>query len=278
MHPHASPNRRPAIAAMRRARTPTTVQQRALNKRLGHRLQVNVPLAQHTSFGIGGPAALFYEATTTAALARAVQAARALDIDYFLLGCGANILVGDHGFPGLVIANHARAISVAGTHLSAASGAIVYPNVIDTAIAHGLSGLEHYVGIPSTVGGALWQNLHFLAPAPKRERTMFIGEVLQGAELLTAEGERRHVDAAYFEFGYDQSILHFRDDVVLQASFELIQAPPATLARIMRENLAWRAQRHPPLDTEPSAGSIFRKIEGIGAGRLIDGCGLKGLR
>ncbi|HLQ86288.1 MAG TPA: UDP-N-acetylmuramate dehydrogenase, partial [Salinisphaeraceae bacterium] len=202
----------------------------------------------------------------------------ALDIDYFLLGCGANILVGDHGFPGLVIANHARAISVAGTHLSAASGAIVYPNVIDTAIAHGLSGLEHYVGIPSTVGGALWQNLHFLAPAPKRERTMFIGEVLQGAELLTAEGERRHVDAAYFEFGYDQSILHFRDDVVLQASFELTQAPPATLARIMRENLAWRAQRHPPLDTEPSAGSIFRKIEGIGAGRLIDGCGLKGLR
>ena len=46
----------------------------------------------------------------------------------------------------------------------------------------------------------------------------------------------------------------------------------------MRENLAWRKERHPPLDTEPSAGSIFKKIEGIGAGRLIDQCGLKGTR
>jgi UDP-N-acetylmuramate dehydrogenase len=46
----------------------------------------------------------------------------------------------------------------------------------------------------------------------------------------------------------------------------------------MAANLDWRAQRHPPLDAEPSVGSIFRKIEGVGAGRLIDACGLKGLR
>ena len=50
------------------------------------------------------------------------------------------------------------------------------------------------------------------------------------------------------------------------------------MREIMDANLRWRAERHPPLDTEPSVGSIFKKIEGIGAGRLIDECGLKGMR
>ena len=134
------------------------------------------------------------------------------------------------------------------------------------------------MGIPSTVGGALWQNLHFLSPAPARERTMFIAEVTAGAEILSAEGDRRQVDAAYFELGYDDSILHRRRDVVLTATFRLTPADPETLRRIVAENLEWRSRRHPPLDSEPSAGSIFKKIEGIGAGRLIDECGLKGAR
>jgi UDP-N-acetylmuramate dehydrogenase len=162
--------------------------------------------------------------------------------------------------------------------LRAESGAIVWPDLIETAIAHGLSGLEHYPGIPSTVGGALWQNLHFLAPAPARERTMFIAEVTEGAEILTEEGECHTVGVEYFEFGYDTSILHHRRDVILAATFRLTPGDPETLRRIVRENLEWRRERHPPLDTEPSAGSIFKKIEGIGAGRLIDQCGLKGSR
>lgn len=263
---------------MPKAHAPTPAQHRALSQRLGYRLRTNVPLAHHTSFRVGGPATLYFEATTAEALAQAVQAARDLKIDYFLLGCGANILVGDRGYPGLIIANHARHIEVRNTRLIADSGAIIYPDVINSAVEHELSGLEHYVGIPSTVGGALWQNLHFLSPAPQRERTMFIGEVLESADLLTAEDTRRTVNADYFEFGYDQSILHHRNDVVLSATFKLKPAPAETLDRITQENLRWRAERHPPLATEPSAGSIFRKIEGVGAGRLIDECGLKGLR
>ncbi|GAB3671223.1 UDP-N-acetylmuramate dehydrogenase [Salinisphaera aquimarina] len=262
---------------MRKPRNPTPAQQRALAQRLGAALQRDVPLAARTSFRIGGPAAYYVEAKTPEALAVAVRAARALDIDYFLLGRGANILIGDRGYAGLVIANHASDIRVHGTCVTAASGVLVYPDLIDTAVGRGLSGLEHYVGIPSTVGGALWQNLHFLSPAPERERTMFIGEVLESAELLTADNQRKRVDADYFEFGYDQSVLHSRDDIVLSATFELEPAPAETLLRIMDENLRWRADRHPPLDSEPSAGSIFRKIEGIGAGRLIDECGLKGM-
>jgi len=209
-----------------------------------------------------------------------VLAARAVGVPYFLLGLGANILVGDRGFRGLVIVNHARGMTLLPGDvlrgLRAESGAVVWPDLIDFAIDRGLSGLEHYAGIPSTVGGALWQNLHFLAPAPARERTMFIAEVTLGAEILTAEGDRREVDADYFRFGYDTSILHQRPDVVLAATFQLAPADPARLRRIVAENVAWRAERHPPLLTEPSAGSIFKKIEGVGAGRLIDQAGLKG--
>jgi len=65
---------------------------------------------------------------------------------------------------------------------------------------------------------------------------------------------------------------------VLAATFQPAPEDPERMRRIVEENLQWRRERHPPLDTEPSAGSIFKKIEGIGAGRLIDQCGLKGTR
>jgi UDP-N-acetylmuramate dehydrogenase len=253
----------------------------ALRRALGpDRVRTAVPLAPFTTFRIGGPADLFVEPETPDELARAVLAARELGIPFFLLGMGANILVGDRGFRGLVIRNRAREVQVdlGEGKISAASGTVVWPDLIEESIAHGLSGLEHYAGIPSTVGGALWQNLHFLAPAPARERTMFIAEVTESAAILTEEGERRTVDVGYFQFGYDDSILHHRRDIVLSATFRLAPADPERLRRVVEENLEWRRLRHPPLDTEPSAGSIFKKIEGIGAGRLIDECGLKGHR
>jgi UDP-N-acetylmuramate dehydrogenase len=86
------------------------------------------------------------------------------------------------------------------------------------------------------------------------------------------------VGVDYFDFGYDYSVLHVRRDVVLSATFQLEPDDPARLREVMEANLQWRRERHPPLDTEPSAGSIFQKIEGVGAGRLIDECGLKGTR
>ena len=252
----------------------------SLRRSLGPgRVRTGEVLAPYTTFRIGGPADLFYEAGNADELAAAILAAREHGVPFFLLGLGANILIGDRGYRGLVIRNLARRIGfLPGSQVRAESGAVVYPDLIDAAIAHGLSGLEHYVGIPSTVGGALWQNLHFLSPAPARERTMFIAEVTLGAEILTAEGERRTVDAGYFQFGYDTSILHHRPDIVLSATFQLEPGDPDRMRRVVEENLAWRRERHPPLDTEPSAGSIFKKIEGIGAGRLIDECGLKGTR
>jgi UDP-N-acetylmuramate dehydrogenase len=249
-----------------------------LSRRFGDgRLERDVPLAPYTTFKIGGPADLLYRALTADELARAVATARELEIPFFLLGMGANILVGDRGFRGLVIKNEVEAIDfLDGDRVRAGSGVKIYHDLIQLTVARGLGGLQHYVGIPSTVGGAVWQNLHFLSPPPERERTMFIEEVVEGATLLTAEGEVRQVDREYFDFGYDYSILHVRDDVVLDVTFHLEPTPVEEMRDTIRENLQWRDDRHPDLWLYPSAGSIFQKIEGVGAGRLIDQCGLKG--
>jgi UDP-N-acetylmuramate dehydrogenase len=242
------------------------------------RLSRDVPLAPYTTFRIGGPADLFYAADSADDLARAVLAARETGVPHFILGLGANIVVGDRGFRGLVIHNRARRFEFDHDgRLWAESGAIV-ADLIPEAVRRGLSGLEHYVGIPSTVGGAVWQNLHFLSPAPARERTMFIEEVFESCELLTADGERETVTKDYMQFGYDTSVLHRRPDVALAVTFRLERGDENVMQRILQENLSWRGGKHPWLQFHPSAGSIFKKIEGVGAGRLIDQCGLKGHR
>ena len=257
----------------------------ALDARLGAgRVRRRVPLAKYTSFRIGGPADALYTARTADELAAAVLAARELGVPYFLLGLGANILVGDRGYRGLVIRNRADHVRFrpAGPRgdeclLWAESGAIIQDLILE-AVERGWSGIEHYIGIPSTVGGAIWQNLHFLSPAPERERTMFIAEVFESCEILSQENERKVVDAEYVQFGYDDTVFHHRRDVVLSVTFRLTRGDPDRLHRILHENLSWRGARHPWLQIHPSAGSIFKKIEGIGAGRLVDQAGLKGFR
>lgn len=248
----------------------------ALEARLGaHRLGRDVVLAPMTTFRIGGPADFLFRARSPDELAAAVTAARELGVPYFLLGAGANILVGDKGFRGLVIRSEVGGIEFLDeVTVRAGAGVLTYHDLIEATVARDLGGLHHFVGIPSTVGGAIWQNLHFLSP--DRERTVFVEEVVAGAEILTEEGERARVDRDYFAFGYDYSILHERDDVVLTVDFRLHPQPASEMRAVIRENLKWRDDRHPDLWLYPCAGSIFQKIEGIGAGRLIDQCGLKG--
>ena len=240
--------------------------------------RVDVPLALYTTFRIGGPADLYCEPSSADELAHAVLAARELEVPYFVLGLGANVLIGDRGFRGLVIRNtahHARWESDG--KLWVESGAVMRDLIAESA-HRGWSGLEHFVGIPSTVGGAVWQNLHFLSPAPERARTVFISEVFESCEILSAEGIRKTVDAGYVCFGYDDTVFHHRADIVLAVTFALARGDSNVMYRVMQENLSWRGARHPWLELNPSAGSIFKKIEGVGAGRLIDQLGMKGFR
>src|SRR5689334_16921914 len=196
------------------------------------RLRRDEPLGQYTTFRIGGPADLYFEASTANELADAVLIARELDVPYFVLGLGANILIGDRGFRGLVIRNTARHFSFEEQDhtctLWTESGAVVKDLILES-VHRGWSGLEHYVGIPSTVGGAVWQNLHFLSPAPERERTMFIAEVFESCEILTEVNQRKTVGPEYVNFGYDDTVFHHRRDIVLAATFRLTKGDPATL-------------------------------------------------
>jgi UDP-N-acetylmuramate dehydrogenase len=241
------------------------------------RLRTGVTLAPFTTFRIGGPADALYDATSADDLANAVTAARRAGIPWMVLGLGANILVGDRGVRGLVIRNAEGRMHFDGVKVACDSGVIVR-DLIRESIVRELSGLEHYAGIPSTVGGALWQNLHFLSPAPARERTMFIAEVVESVDLLRPDGSRVRVSAEEMRFGYDTSRLHGSEEIALSATFRLAKGERGQLERTVQENLGWRGARHPWLEIHPSAGSIFKKIEGVGAGRLVDDCGLKGYR
>src|SRR5699024_10245045 len=115
------------------------------------------------TYRIGGPATCLVEVTTADELTDVITIARESGIPWFLLGTGANILVGDGGFHGLVIHNRANHVRVDGTRITAESGATI-AGLIGRTADLGLSGLEHFAGIPSSVGGAIWQNLHVLAP------------------------------------------------------------------------------------------------------------------
>ncbi len=244
-----------------------------------------VPLAPHTTFGIGGPADYFCTPQSADELVAALAWGNERKFSTFVLGLGANILVGDRGFRGLVIKNEARHVSFGGSGggsdgdpdgvlLTAESGGVIN-DLIEETTAKGLSGLEHYQNIPSTVGGAMWQNLHFLSYP--HERTYFIEEIVKGATVLSG-GKVKKVGNGYFEFGYDSSSLHTNGDVVLDVTLELTPDDPKEIQVRRDKNAAWREAKHPPGAVQMSAGSIFQKIEGVGAGRLIDAAGLKGYR
>ncbi len=236
-------------------------------------LKTNVVLAPYTTYKIGGKADYFYIASNKEELAGAVITARKEGMPFFVLGVGANVLIGDRGFRGLVVKNEANNVIFDSNSMAVESGAVVADLIWLTA-DKGLSGLEHFVGIPSTVGGALWQNLHFLSP--DRQSTLFMGDIVQSAELLDEGNDVITVGRDFFKFGYDYSILHDRKLIVLEATFNLIPKEREMIRYQMQENLKWRNEKQPQLVEFPSCGSMFKKIEGIGAGRLIEKAGLKG--
>lgn len=236
-------------------------------------LQKSVPLASFTTFGIGGPADYFVKAQTTDDLINAVTWARSRGIPLFVLGSGANILVADKGFRGLVIKNESSEFHFEKNNLVAESG-VTIEKLINETSDRGLSGLEHFAGIPSTLGGAMWQNLHFLSP--DRNSTVYIGSLVKKARILTPDSHVLTVPAKYFQFAYDWSSLHESGDIVLDALLQLTTELPETIMSTITANLTWRSQKHPKNAWKNSAGSVFKKIEGHGAGRLIDAAGLKG--
>jgi UDP-N-acetylmuramate dehydrogenase len=238
-------------------------------------LKKNVVLSPYTTYKIGGPAKYFVVVRTKQELIDCINEARSKEIPYFLLGLGANILISDKGFNGLVIKNETNSFSLKDSILTAESGTTI-SDLIEFTKNENLSGLEHFSGIPSTVGGAIWQNLHFLTP--DRKDTYYIESIIDSVEILNTDGSLSVVDKNYFKFGYDYSILHDEEIIVTEARLKLKKLEKEKIQKQIDENIKWRNEKQPQLVDFPSCGSVFKKIEGVGAGRLIEKSGLKGYR
>lgn len=243
-----------------------------IQRRIGVKTSRREPLARFTTMRVGGPADLFAEVHNLFELRGLVRFARSREIPYFLLGRGSDLVISDAGVGGLVIHNKAQAVRFEGRRLIADSG-LPMARAATLCRAEGLSGLEFGLAIPGTVGGAVWAN----AGAHESD----VRQVLVEAAVMRAEGS----EAA---LGPDELALTYRDstlkhgspvapDVVTSASFELEPADQQLIGERLDEIRRWR-QAHQPLGM-PSAGSVFRNpSEGLSAGALIDGLGLKGLR
>lgn len=239
-------------------------------------LSSDVPLAPCTTFGIGGPARLVADVSSAVQLREAVVWAQRHELPYTLLGRGSNVLVADDGFDGLVVRNvkSAHVEILPGCRLRAESG-VGIDQLLAVTLGRGWSGLEHFAGVPSTLGGALWQNLHFLAP--DRNRLVYIGSLVDSATVLV-DGAAERVARDWFGFGYDRSRLRNGGAVLLDATLRLSPSDRDAVRKVMQANLAWRAVRHPAAAASRSAGCVFRNPEGASAARAIDAAGLKGLR
>src|SRR3990167_5458156 len=190
----------------------------------------NEPLAKHTYFKIGGPAKIFFEAKNVEDLKLALKTAIELKIPFVILGGGANVLVSDSGFDGLVIKNRADGIKLVGikgiidkrgkgiksAQVWCASGTLMNQLARFT-IDQGLEGLEFLLSVPGTVGGGLKINAHY-----EVDKGEFLGNKLTSAVLFNPKnGEEKNVDSKYFEFGYDKSKIQNTSEIVLEALFKL---------------------------------------------------------
>lgn len=230
-------------------------------------LRSDEPMAKHTTFRIGGPAALMALPGSQAEAKAAVRIARELDIEPFFLGNGSNLLVSDSGYPGFLIkpAGDFGRIRAIDRTLEAGS-AVLLSRLANAALERGLAGMEFAGGIPGSVGGAVTMN----AGAYGGE----MAQILEEVAFLDEEGELRTLPASKCGFGYRNSTFLNRRCLILKGRFQLEQGDPGAI-RARMDELAARRRAKQPLEY-PSAGSMFKRPPGHFAAALIDQCGLKG--
>ena len=229
-------------------------------------LREQEPMSRHTSFHIGGPAALMALPKSREEAACAVRTAAGLGIAPFFMGNGSNLLVPDEGVDRFLIKSvpGLERCQVQGTQLLAGAG-ISLARLAAFARDEGLTGLEFAHGIPGSLGGAVTMN----AGAYGGE----MAQVVRSVDCLTAEGALETVTD--LGFSYRSSVFSDGRRMILGARLEL-QAGDRADIRARMEELAARRQSKQPLEY-PSAGSMFKRPPGHFAGALIDQCGLRGL-
>jgi len=228
------------------------------------------PLATRTSFGIGGPADFFVELGRIDAIEKVLDGCHQRGIPYLLLGAGTNLLIADAGVEGLVVRVVTREHQVEGTRLRAAAG-LKMMRLARVAADAGLRGFEFAIGVPGTVGGAVYQN----AGCWGKE----LREVLVEACGFMPGAGRQTWKAADLKLGYRTSALRdgaLKGALVVEATVQLTRGDgeeaKALMAKLTRER-----NETQPIKTK-NCGSVFKNPAGDSAGRLVQAAGLKGMR
>jgi UDP-N-acetylmuramate dehydrogenase len=222
-------------------------------------------LESRTSYRIGGPARLLVCPCDIEDLRQLHAFIKRHGLPKFVLGGGANILVSDRGFDGIVVhLKHFDCLSFEGSRVIAGAGLILDQFVI-ACLRRGLAGLERLSGIPGTLGGALRMN----AGAFDAE----ISDRLVAVEVMDDEGNHLVLEKSQVGFGYRKAPI-IKETYILGAIFDFPKASPEELFKIREEILARRYERQPW--QYPSAGSVFKRPPGYYAGKLIEDAGLKG--
>jgi UDP-N-acetylmuramate dehydrogenase len=256
-------------------------------------------MSEHTTFGIGGPADALVRPLDAESARVLLSAARAEGVGLFVLGGGANVLVGDKGVRGIVMdtraLSSARLETTSGEAPAGAREAILVAGAglgIDElcleALALGLGGLEDFYGMPGTVGGAVYMN----ARCYEREMSQVLAWVSSTRGVESADGAGRAARRAVVAgpgvtagegWGYKRSPYQTggaaAGELVLEAGFRLTRLDDAGAARAAAAMRARRSDREAKGHYRlPSAGSVFKNDRSLGAptGKLLDGLGLRG--
>lgn len=226
-------------------------------------------LDRFTTYRIGGPARWLAEVDSLDELLRLSAAIQSLPVPVFVLGRGSNLVVSDRGVDGVVVVLGPAFSGVAfDDGRVMAGGATPLPVLARAAVKAGRGGLEWYVGIPGSVGGAVRMN----AGGHGSDTAAWL---LEAQVFDLASGVTRTETRETLEFAYRSSSL-VDTDVVVTATFRSVPTDPVTAAATMREVSVWRRD-HQPGGTF-NAGSVFTNPPGDSAGRLIESVGLKGFR
>lgn len=225
------------------------------------------PMSRHTTFRIGGPAALFCIPRSVPALAATVKACIEADIPYYILGNGSNVLVSDAGYQGVVIQlfRNMDGIRIRGTEMEVEAGALLV-KIAHTAAKESLTGLEFASGIPGTLGGGLTMNAGAYGGEMK--------DVVKEAVVMKPDGEILRLTKEELELGYRTSVIARKGYLVISALLELKEGEAEVIRARMQELKEARTSKQ-PLEYA-SAGSTFKRPEGYFAGKLIMDAGLSG--
>ena len=230
----------------------------------------DVHLGSLTTYKLGGPARVYVELQAESDLEDLARALHEEPQPVLVVGRGSNLVISDRGWPGLAIrfGFEFTAIGIDADYLVTAGAATTLPRLARETVNRGRGGLEFYVGIPGSVGGAIRTN----AGGHGSETADWIDSV-RVFDLETAEFGVRGVEE--LDFSYRSSSIR-PTDLVVSATYRTEPVDVAVGQERLREITRWR-RTHQPGGTL-NAGSVFRNPEGDSAGRLIDELGLKGFR